>query len=81
MMKTGVQSAGVNQVRHAQLLDVPEPLKIRVSNQIKYERRGDIYKAVDGIIDDFLFVQSYADKLYGTKIAIFIDTLERERFF
>jgi hypothetical protein len=68
-------------VCHAKLFNVPEPLEVRMSNQIKYERGGYIYKPVNGIIYYFLLVQSYSDKLYGTKIAIFIDTLERERFF
>jgi hypothetical protein len=68
-------------VGHAQLFYVPEPLEVRMGNQIKQERRGYIYKAVNRIIYYFLLVQSYPDKLYGTKIAIFIDTLETERFF
>jgi len=45
-----------------------------VRNQVKDQLRGYIDKSVHRIIYDFLFVQSLQNKLYGTKIAIFIRT-------
>ena len=57
VMKTGMQRAGIYQVRHAQLLNVPQPLKIGMFNKIEYQLRRDTDKAVNRIVNYFLFVQ------------------------
>ena len=57
VMKAGMQRAGVYQVRHAQLFDIAQPLKIRVLYQIEYQLRGDTDESVYRIVYDLLFVQ------------------------
>jgi len=57
MVKTSMQSAGINQVRHAQLFDVSQPLKIGVCYQVEDQFGWDGDKAVYRIVYNFLFIQ------------------------
>ena len=57
MMKTGMQSAGINQVRHAQLFDVTQPLEIRMLDKIENQVWRDTYKAVNRVVNYFLLIQ------------------------
>ena len=58
VMKTGMQRAGINQVRHAQLFNVSQPLKIWVLYQVENQVGGDADEAVNRVVYYFLFVQS-----------------------
>lgn len=57
MLKARVLSARVNKVSEAQLLDVTKPLKKGMGNDIKDQLTTDVNKSIDGVINDFLFVQ------------------------
>lgn len=57
MMKAGMQCAGINQVRHAQLFNVTKPLKTGVFNQIVHQFRRDGDKSVNRVVNDLLFIQ------------------------
>ena len=65
MVKACVQGTWINQVRHAQLFDVAQPLKIRMLHQVEYQFGWDADKTVNRIVDNFLFVQ---DEEYATKM-------------
>ena len=56
-MKTGVQRAGIYQVGHAQLLDIPQTLKVRVFNQIEHQLGWYTDKSVNRVVYNFLFIQ------------------------
>ena len=58
MVKTGMQRAGVNQVCHAQLFDVSQPLKIWVLYQVENQVGGDADEAVNRVVYYFLFIQN-----------------------
>ena len=57
MVKTGMQSPRIDQMCHSQLFDIPQPLKIRMRNQIKYQGRWYSYEPVNRVIYYFLFIQ------------------------
>ena len=57
MVKAGMQRAGVYQVRHAQLFDIAQTLKVRMLNKVKYQFCWDADKTVYRIVYDFLFIQ------------------------
>ena len=57
MVKACVQRTGINQVSHAQLLDVPKALKIRMRYQVEYQFRRNTDKTVNGVVYNFLFIQ------------------------
>ena len=56
-MKTGMQCTGVYQIGHTQLPNTPQPLEVGVLYQIEkqFRRNGD--EPVDGVVEDFTFVQ------------------------
>ncbi len=58
MMKPGMQSARVNKIAEAQLFYIPQPLKVRMLNQVmdQITLYGD--ESVDRVVNDFLFIQS-----------------------
>ena len=57
MMKTGMQRAGINQMRHPHLLNIAQPLKIGMFNKVEYQFRWDADKTVNRVVDYFLFIQ------------------------
>jgi lysophospholipase L1-like esterase len=57
-MKTCVKSAGINDIGQAKLPYPPEPLKIRMVDQIVEQIRRDRYKPVDRIVNNFPFIQN-----------------------
>ena len=57
MMKACMQSAGIHQMGHSQLLDVTQSLEVRMLNKIEYQFCGDADKTVYRIVYDFLFIQ------------------------
>lgn len=56
MVKSGVQSARINQASEAQLSDPPKSLKEGVFYDLKDQITGYRDEAIDRIIDDFIFV-------------------------
>ena len=57
MMKTGVHRAWIDKVTDSQLLYETKALKVRMGDQIEDQRAGNGNKSIDGIVDDFVFVQ------------------------
>jgi len=57
MVKTGMQRTGINQMGHAQLLYVPQPLKIGMFNKVEHQLGWYAYKSVNRIVYYFLFIQ------------------------
>lgn len=57
MMKARVNSARINQVAKPELPDKPEPLKVRMFNQIEEQVTVDGDESIYRIVDDFLFIQ------------------------
>lgn len=53
-----MESARVDKVGKSELLDVPQTLEVRMRNNIEDQLTFDVNKAVERIINDFLFVQS-----------------------
>lgn len=49
-----MERPGINVVRKADLLDVAQPLEIRMFHQIKEDPVGNTYEAVDGVVEDFM---------------------------
>ena len=58
MVKTRMQRTGINQVGHAQLLNIPQPLKVRMLNKVEHQFRRDADKAVNRVVYNLLFIQS-----------------------
>jgi len=58
VLKAGMESARVDKVGKSELLDVPQTLEVRMRNNIEDQLTFDVNKAVERIINDFLFVQS-----------------------
>ena len=58
MVESGVYGSGVNQVCKPKLLNAPESLKVGMLNQIKQELIGDRHKPINGIVNNFLFIQA-----------------------
>ena len=56
MGKTGVVRSRIYQVGHADLLDAPKPLKIWVFDNVEMQLVGDADEAIDGVVEDFLFI-------------------------
>ena len=46
----------IHQVGHADLLDAPKSLEIRVLDNVEMKLVGDADKAIDRVVEDFLFV-------------------------
>lgn len=61
VLKAGMQRPGIDQIGQAELLDVPEPLKIRVLNKVGKESGIKGNESVQRIVDDFLFTQNSVD--------------------
>ena len=59
VVETGMQRTGINQVCKSELFNAPQPLKIRMFDQIENEIARDINKSVYRIIDDFSFICRY----------------------
>jgi hypothetical protein len=57
MLKPGVVCTGINQVRHAQLLDMPQSLKVGVRYNIEDQLAFDADETVNRIVNDLLFIQ------------------------
>ena len=57
MMKTGMQSAGIDQMSHPQLFDMAQPLDVRMLDQIKDKIRRNGNETIDRIINNFFLVQ------------------------
>ena len=53
MMHPGVDSSRVDEMCHAHLLNMPQPLKPWMRYNFHYLRLGKTQKAVDGVVDDF----------------------------
>jgi len=58
MVKTGMQCAGIYQMRHSQLLNITQTLKIGMFYQVENQVRRDADKPIYRVIYYFLFVQS-----------------------
>ena len=56
MGKTCVVGPRIHHVGHANLLDASKSLEIRMFDNIKMQFVGDADEAVDGVVEDFLFV-------------------------
>lgn len=57
MVESGMQRAGIHQVRHTQLLDITQALKVRMLNQIEHQFGRYTYKSVNRVVYYFLFIQ------------------------
>ena len=55
MVKTGVVSAGIDQMRHTQLPDPAKSLEVRMFHQFENQVVGHGNKTVNRIVDNFLF--------------------------
>ena len=56
VVKAGVVGAGVDQVAESELADAPQPLKVRVLDQVKNSFRRKRNKTVDRIVKKFELV-------------------------
>lgn len=74
MMKAGVQRAGVHQVRKSQLTYSSQPLKNRLLNQVVNQIRGNGYKPINRIIDNFSFVKQSVRNMICIFVLIFSTT-------
>lgn len=63
MMEAGMQRTRIYKVGKAELFNVAKPLKIRMLNNVKHQVIGDGDKPINGVINDFLFVQNRCKKL------------------
>ena len=54
--KTGVVGSRIHQIGHTDLLDTPKSLEIRMLDDIEMQFIGDADEAVNGVVEDFLFV-------------------------
>lgn len=57
VLKSGVQGPRINQMRETHLLDIAQPLKITVFYQVKNQVGWNGHKAINGIVNYFLFIQ------------------------
>ncbi len=57
MMKSRVNGTRINKVGDPKLFDSSEPLNIRVLNNVVDQFVWDGNESVNGIVNDFLFVQ------------------------
>src|SRR5579859_3910786 len=57
MMKARVNRTGIDEVADTQLPYEPQPLKVRMGDQVEDQRTGNGNKSIDGIVNDFVFVQ------------------------
>ena len=51
-----VVGSRIHQVGHADLLDAPKPLEIGVLDDVEMQLVGDADEAIDGVVEDLLFV-------------------------
>ncbi len=52
MVKTGVMGSGIHQIRKPHLRNMPEPLEIRMLDQVKNQRVRYSNKSVNWIVKD-----------------------------
>ena len=58
VVKTGVQSAGINKIGEAKLPDAAQTLEIRVFNNFENQTRWNGDEPVNGIVEDFFLAQN-----------------------
>jgi hypothetical protein len=56
MLESGVVGTRINKVSEPQLPDPPQPLEKGMLDEVVNQIKGDFYKSVNGIIDDFQLV-------------------------
>ena len=56
MTETAVCRSWIHQIGESQLLDVAQPLKIRMRDNVENNLILDGEEAIDGVVDDFPFV-------------------------
>ena len=56
MDKTGVIRTRIYQIGHADLFYASKPLEIRVFDNVEMQLIWDADEAIDGVVEDFLFV-------------------------
>ncbi len=66
-MKTGMQSAGIYEMRHAQLFDITQALKVWMGYKVKYQFGRDTDKTVYRVVYYFLFIQCCLYKCKNVK--------------
>jgi hypothetical protein len=59
VVKARMQSTRIHVLRQTQLLDSPEPLKVRMLNQIEQQLRWNCDESVNGIVENLLFVRCW----------------------
>ena len=70
--KAGVVRARIHQIGHADLLDAPKSLEIRMLYDVEMQFVRDADEAVNGVVEDFLFVWRGGHKMLisiGCKIS------------
>jgi len=55
--ETGVVGSRIHHIGQADLLDASKSLEIRVFNDVEMQLVGNADEAVDGVVEDFLFVE------------------------
>ena len=58
MVKTGMQCSGINEVRHAQLLNIAQALKIGMFYQVENQVGRYADEPVNRVVNYLLFIQS-----------------------
>jgi hypothetical protein len=58
-MKSGVQGTGINEVCKSKLFDSPEPLKVRMINEVVNNFEGYGYEPVDRVVKDLQLVGKF----------------------
>ena len=60
MLKARVEGAGIYKIRQPELLDMAEPLKPRMGDNVEDQLALDLDKSINGVVNDSLFVQCCA---------------------
>ena len=57
MLETRVHGARINVIRQSKLFDMPQPLKVRMWNNVEDQVAWNGDETIDRIVDDFLFIR------------------------
>ena len=65
MCKSRVVGSRIHQIGHADLLDAPKSLEIRMFYDVEMQFIRDADEAVNGVVEDFLFVWGGSHVLFS----------------
>ena len=71
--------AWIHQIGHADLFDASKSLEIRVFYDVEMQLVGDADEAVDGVVEDFLFVRGCCHNLFSVKVGVGASLEEQQR--